>query len=151
MVVILLAYCSFSCQAMSNSSWPHGLPHTRPPCPSPCPRVCPSSCRFHWWCHPAISSSVALFSLCLQSFPASRSFLMSRLFATGGQSIEALASASVIPMSIQGWFPLKIDCFDLCSPRRSSCLLLLLLLLITSVVSDSVWPHRWQPTRLLHP
>ena len=69
------------------------------------PRVCPSSCPLHWWCHPTISCSVALFS-CLQSFPASGSFPMSQLFASGSQRIGA--SASHLPMSIQGWFPLRL-------------------------------------------
>ena len=69
------------------------------------PRVFPSSCPLHWWCHPTISCSVALFS-CLQSFPASGSFPMSQLFASGSQRIGA--SASVLPMSIQGWFPFRL-------------------------------------------
>ena len=63
--------------------------------------LCPSSCALNWWCHPTISSSVVFFSLCLLSFPASGSFLMSYLFATDGQSIGASASASVAPMNIQ--------------------------------------------------
>ena len=81
-----------------------GLQHIRLSCPSPSPRVCPSS--LHWWCHPTISSSVAVFSFCLQSFPAPGAFPMSQLFASGGQSIGVLAS--VLPMSIQGWFPLRL-------------------------------------------
>ena len=81
----------------------------------PFPRVCPSSCPLHWWCHPTISCSVALF--CLQSFPASKSFPMSQLFASGGQRIGA--SASVLPMSIQGWFPLDWLVWSPCSPRDS--------------------------------
>ena len=84
----------------------HGLQHARSPCPSPSPGVCPSSCPLNQWCHPTISASVALFSLCLQYFPASGSFIMSPLFASGSQIIGASASASVLPMSIQGWFPL---------------------------------------------
>ena len=87
----------FSCQVVSNSSWPHELQHTRLPCPSPSPGICPSSCLFNRWCHPTISSSVTPFSFCPQSFPASESFLMSHLFASGGQSIGASASASVLP------------------------------------------------------
>ena len=67
-------------------------------------RACPSSCLLHQWCHPTISSSAALFSFCLQSFPAPGSFLMSQFFASGGQSIGA--SASVLPMNVQGWFPI---------------------------------------------
>ena len=87
---------------MSSSLRPHRLQHARPPCPSTSLKVCPSSCPLNWWCHPTISSSVALFSFCLQSFPAWGSFPMSWLFASGGQSIGA--SASVLPMNIQGWF-----------------------------------------------
>ena len=96
----------FNCQVMSNSSQPQGWQHARLPCPSPYPRVCPSSCTLCQWCHPIIWSSVALFSFCLQSFPASGPFPMSWLFASGGQSIGASASALVLPMSIQSWFPL---------------------------------------------
>ena len=65
--------------------WPHGLQHTRPPCPSPTPRACSNSCPLSRWCHPTISSSIIPFPFCLQSFPASGSFPMSRLFASGGQ------------------------------------------------------------------
>ena len=84
---------------------PHGLQHSRLPCPSLFPRVCSNLCPLSWWCHPTISSSVTLFS-CPQSFPASGSFPMSRLFASGGWSIGA--SASVLPMNIQGWIPLGL-------------------------------------------
>ena len=90
----------------SDSLRPCGLQHARPPCPSPTPRVYSNSCPLSWWCHPTISSSVILFSSCLQSFPASGSFQMSQLFATGGQSIGVSASTSVLPMYIQDWFPL---------------------------------------------
>ena len=75
---------------------------------SPSPGVCPSSCSLNWWCHPTISSSVVPFCSCLQSFPASGSFPMSWLFASDCQSIGASASASVLPMSIQNWFPLGL-------------------------------------------
>ena len=88
--------------------WPSGVQHTRLPCPSPSSRVCSNSCPLSQWCHPAISSSVAPFSSCHQAFPASGSFSMSGLFASGGQSISASASASVLPMNIQGWFPLGL-------------------------------------------
>ena len=98
----------FSCQVVSDASWPHGLQCARLLSPPPSPRVCPSLCPLHWWCYLTISSSVALFSFCLQSFPASGSFLMSRLFASGGQNIGASASASVLPMSFQGWFLLGL-------------------------------------------
>ena len=78
----------------------------RPPCPSPTPRTCSSSCPLSHWCHPTISSSVFPFPSCLQSFPASGSFHMTHIFASGGRSIRVSASASVIPMNIQDWFPL---------------------------------------------
>ena len=96
----------FSCSVMSDSLQPHGLQHTRPPRPSPTPRVYSNACPLSQWCHPIISSSVVPFSSCLQSFPASGSFPMSQLFASGGQSIGVSASASVLPMNIQDWFPL---------------------------------------------
>ena len=92
---------------MSNSLWPHGLQHTRPPCPSPTPGVYPNSCPLSWWCHPTISSSVVLFSSCPQYFPASGSFKMSQLFASGGQSIGVSVSTSVLPMNTQDWSPLE--------------------------------------------
>ena len=96
----------FSCQVMSNSLRPHGLQHTRLPFPSSPPGGWPSSCPLNRWCHPTISSSVVLFSFCLQSFLASGSFPGSQLFTSGSQSIGA--SASVLPMSIQVWFPLGL-------------------------------------------
>ena len=91
-----------------NSLRPHGLQHARLPCPSPTPRACSNSCPSSQWCHPTISSSVIPFSSHLQSFPASGSFLISQFFTSGVQSIGALASASVLPMNIQGWFPLRL-------------------------------------------
>ena len=91
---------------MSNSLWPHELQHTRPPCPSPTPRVYSNSCPSSQWCHPAISSSVIPFSSCPQSLPASGSFPISQFFAWGGQSTGVSASASVLPMNTQDWFPL---------------------------------------------
>ena len=77
----------FSLSVVSDSLWPHGLQHARPPCPSPTPRAYSNSCRLSWWCHPTISFSVVPFSSHLQSFRASGSFPMSRLFTSGGQSI----------------------------------------------------------------
>ena len=91
---------------MSDSLQSHGLQHTRFPCPPQSPRVCSNSCPLKWWSHPTVSSSVVPFSSSLQSFPASGSFPISRLFSSCGQSIEASSSASVLPMNIQGWFPL---------------------------------------------
>ena len=96
----------FSHSAMSNSLWSHGLQHAKPPCPSSTPGAYSNSCPLSWWCYPTISSSVVPFSSCLQSFPASGSFQMSQLFASGGQSIGASASTSVLPMNTQDWSPL---------------------------------------------
>ena len=90
---------------MSSSFRPHGLQHPRPPCPSPTPRAYPNSCPLSQWCHSIISSSVVPFSH-LQSFPASESFPVSQFFASGGLNIGVSASASVLPMNIQDWFPL---------------------------------------------
>jgi len=105
-LVIIPRIIQFSCSVVSNSFWPHGLQHTRPPCPSPTPGAYSNSCPLSQWCHPTISSSVIPFSSHLQSFPTSGSFQMSQLFASGGQSIRISASALVLPMNIQDWFPL---------------------------------------------
>ena len=94
---------------MSDSLHPHGLQHTRLPCPSPTSRACSNSCPSCQWCHTTISSTVIPFSSCLQYFPASGSFPMSQFFASGGQSIGASASISVLPMNIQDWFPLELS------------------------------------------
>ena len=96
----------FSCSVMSDSLWPHELQHARPPCPSPTPGVHPNSCPLSQWCHLTISSSVVPFSSCPQSFPASGSFQMSQLFASGCQSTGVSASTSVLPMNTQDWSPL---------------------------------------------
>ena len=101
----------FSCSVLSDSLLPHGLQHARLACPSPTPGVYSNSCPFSRWCHPTISSSVIPFSSRLQSFPASGSFQMSQFFASGGQSIGVSASASVLPMNIQHWFPLGLTGF----------------------------------------
>ena len=92
-----------SCPAL----WPQALQHARLPWPSAVPGACSNSCPLSRWCHPTISSSVIPFS-CLQSVPASGSFQMSRFFSSGGQSIGAAASTSVLPMNIQNWFPLRL-------------------------------------------
>ena len=99
---VCLSSVHFSCSVMSDSLQPHGLQHTRPPCLSPTPKAYSNSCPSSQWCHTTFSSSVIPFSR-LQSFPASGSFQMSQIFATGGQCIGVSVSASVLPM----WFPLR--------------------------------------------
>ena len=106
-LIVLLLLWLFSHSVMSDSLQPHGLQHTRLPCPSSSPRFCSHSWPLGWWCYLTISSSAALFSSCLQSFPASGPFTMSQLFTSGGQSFGA--AASVLPMSIQSWFPLGLS------------------------------------------
>ena len=96
----------FSRSVISDSLQPHELQHARPPCPSPTSGVYPNPCPLSRWCHPTISFSVIPFSSCPQSFPATWSFPMSQLFASGGQSIGLSASTSVFPMNTQDWSPL---------------------------------------------
>ena len=93
---------------MSNSLVPHGLQHARLPYPSPTPRACSNSCPVSRWWYPTISSSVIPFSYCLQSFPASGAFPGSQFFTSGGQTIAASASASILPINIQDWIPLRL-------------------------------------------
>ena len=99
--------CAFVVQSL-HPIWlqPHGLRNARLHCPSLSPGACSNSFPLSQWYHPTISSPVVPFSSCLQSFPASGSFLVSRLFTLGGQSNGTSASASVLPMNIQDWFPL---------------------------------------------
>ena len=97
----------FSRSVVSDCLWPHGLQYIRLPCPSPTPRACSNSSPLSRWCHPTISSPVIPF-FCLQSFSASGSFLSSQFFASGGQCIGVSASASVLPVNIQDWFPLGL-------------------------------------------
>ena len=96
----------FSHSVVSDPLQLRGLQHTSFSCPSPSPRICSNSCPLSRWCHPTILSSVAPFSSCLQSFPASGSFPMSQFFTSGGQNIGASAPASILPMNIQDYFPL---------------------------------------------
>ena len=110
--------CCCSVAKLYLTLQPHGLQHAKLPCPSLSPRVCSNSCPLSWWCHPIISSSVTLFSSCPRSFPASGSFTMNQLFASGGQSIGASASVSALPMNIQDWFPLGLIGL-ICCPRDS--------------------------------
>ena len=114
----------------------HGLQHARPSCPSLTPRVYSNSCPLCWWCHPTISSSVIPFSSCLQSFPASGSFPVSQLFASHGQSVGVSASVSVLPMNIQGWFPLGLTGsfrIDLLSAKGT----------LRSFLHHCNWKHWW--------
>ena len=91
---------------MSDSLQPHGLQDARPPCPSPTTGVYSNSCPLGWWCHPTISSSVVPFSSRPQSLPGSGSFQMSQFFTSDRRSIGVSASASILPMNVQDWFPL---------------------------------------------
>ena len=102
----LKSCCCSSVIVLSDTLWPHRLQHARLPCPSLSPGAYSNSCPLSQWCHPTISSSVAPWSSCPQYFPASESFSMNQLFASGDQSIGA--SASVLPMHIQDWFPLGL-------------------------------------------
>ena len=104
-IYILISQFTQSCPTLQS----HELQHAWLPCPSLIPGAYSNSCPLSQWCHPTISTSVIHFSSCLQSFPASGSFLMSRLFVSGGQSIGA--SASVLPINIQHWFPLGLTGF----------------------------------------
>ena len=98
----------FSYSVVSDSLWPHGLQQARLPCPSPTSRVYSQSCPLSQWSHPIISSSVVPFSSHPQSFPASGSFPVSQFFSSGGQNLGVSASASILPMNIQDWFPLGL-------------------------------------------
>ena len=101
-----LQFSQFSRSVVSDALRPQEPQHTSPPCPSPTPGVHPNPCPLSPWCHPTISSSVVPFSSCPQSFPASGSFPMSQLFASGGQNIGVSVSKSVLPMNTQDWSPL---------------------------------------------
>ena len=116
--ILWVSSVQFSCSVISDSLWPHGLQHARPPCPSPAPGDYSNSRPLSRWCHPTISSSVIPFYSCLQSFPASGSFQMSHLFASGGQSIGVSAigilSFSISPSSEHsGLISFRMDLLDL--------------------------------------
>ena len=104
----VLASVQFSPSVVSDCLFSHRLQHARPPCPSTTSGVYSNSCPLSQWCQPTISSSVVPFSSCLQSFPTSGSFQMSWFFASSDQTIGVSASASVLPMNIQDWFPLGL-------------------------------------------
>ena len=128
----------FSHLVVSNSLQPHGLQHARLPWPSRSPRVCSNSCPLSWWYHPTIPSSVFPFSSCPQSFPASGYFPVSQLFASGGQNIGASASASVLPVNIQGWFPLGLTALISLQSKGLSRVF----------SSTTVWKHQFFGTQL---
>ena len=109
----------YSFSIMPDSLWLHEPQHVRPPCPLPTPRIYSNSCPLSRWCNPTISSSVILFSSCFQSFPASGSFPVSQFFTSGGQSIEASPSASVLLMNIQNDFLLDWLVWSPCCPRNA--------------------------------
>ena len=107
MILISIFLC-FCCSVVSDSLQLHGLQHASLLCPPTSPGVGLNSCPLSRWSYPIILTSAAPFSFCLQFFPISGSFPVSQLFASGGQSIRALASETVLPMNIQGWFPLEL-------------------------------------------
>ena len=121
---------------MCDSLWPHGLQHTRPPCLSPTTGVHSNSCPLSRWCHPTIASSVVPFSSFLQSFPASGSFPVTQLFTSGGQNIGVSASASVLSINIQGWFPLGLTGLILQSKGASRVF-----------SSTTIWKHQFFGTQ----
>ena len=126
---------------MSNSLQPHWLQHTRRLCPSLSPRLYSDSCPLSQWCHLTISSSASPFSSCSQSFPASGFFPMSGLFTSGGQRIGD--SASVLPMNIQGWFPLGLTGLKSLLSKGLSRVFF----------STTIWKHRFfstQPSLWIH-
>ena len=145
----------FNCSVVSNSLWPRGLQHTRLLCPSLSPGVCENSCPLSQWYYQTIPSSVTPCSSCLQSFPASGSFLLSQFFTSGGKRIRT--SASVLPMNVQGWFPFGLTGFILLSKGLSRVFSWEIILrwkqqnlkniysnypsVSCSVVSNSLWPH----------
>ena len=107
-LLLIMLLLLFGHSAMSDSWRPHGLQHARLPCPSPFPRVSSNSCLLSQWCHPTISPLVVPISFCPQTFPASGYFPKNRFFESGGQSVGSSASALVLPVNIQDWFPLGL-------------------------------------------
>ena len=146
-LLLLLFLLLFSHSVMSDCWWPHGLQHSRLPCSSLTLRACSNSCTLSWLCHPSISSSVIPFSSHLQSFPASESFQMSQFFASGGQSIGVSASASVLPMSIQDWFPLGLTPLNLLAVQGT----FKSLLQHHSSKASILWSSIFFIVQLLHP
>ena len=134
----------FSHSVVSDSLLPHGLHHARLPCPSPTPGACWNSCALSQWCHPTISSSIVPSASCLQSFPALGSFPVSQFFASDGQSIGVLASASVLHI---GLISFRIDWFDLLAVQGT----LKCLLQHHSSKASILWCSAFYVVQLLHP
>ena len=128
-----ITYVLFRCSVVSNSFQLHGLRYTQLPGSPPSPRACSNSLQLSWWCHSAISSSVVPFSSCLQSSTASGVFPVSELFTSGSQSIGTSASA-LVPVNIQGWFPLDLISFQSTGLSRVFC-------------STTVWKHLFFATQ----
>ena len=147
---VRISSVQFSLSVMSNSLQPHGLQHASPPRSSSFPKVCLNSSLLCQWFHPVFSSSNALFSFCPQSFPGSGTFPISWLFTSDDQNTGASASASVIPMSIQGWYPLEwTGLISLLSKRLSGVFsrttvwrhqLFCILLSLLSSFHNHTWP-----------
>ena len=141
-VLCFVGLLLFSHLVVSDSLRPHRLQHARLPCPLPSPGACSNECPLSQWCHPAVS-------FCLQSFPASESFQMIQFSASGGQSIGVSASASVLPVNIQDWFPLGlIDWISLQSKGLSR------VFSNTTVQKHqffSTQPSLWSSSQLSHP
>ena len=133
----------FSHSVVSNFLQPHGLQYASLPCPSLSPRACPNSCPLSWWCHPTISASVVPFS-CLQSFPASGGLFQLISLHISCPSIRPSASASVLPMNIQGWFPLGLT--DLISLQSKG-----LSRVFSSTAVQKLWHSAYFIVRLSHP
>ena len=147
-------YCmavQFSSIQFSRSVWLFATPrivHTTPPCPSPAPGAHSNSCPLSRWCHPTVSFSVVLFSSHLQSFPASGSFQMSQLFASGGQSIGVSASASVLPVNEHpGLISFRMDWLDLLAVQGT----LKSLLQHHSLKASILWRSAFFIVQLSHP
>ena len=155
--MIMIHPLLFSHWVVFDSLWPHGLQHARLPWPSPSPGDSSNSYPLQRWCHPTISSSVVPFSSCLQCFPASGSFPRSQLFPSGGQSIGASASASVLPMNTHSWFPLELAClisslskvFQKSSPAPLESISSLVLSLLYGPTLTSIQDH-WKNHSLLY-
>ena len=137
----------FSRSVVSNSLRPHRLQHNRLPCPSPTPRACSNSCPLSQWCHPTISTSVIPFSSCLQSFPVSGSFLMSWIFASGGQEYWSF-SFNISPFNeYSGLISFRMDWLDLLAVQGT----LNSLLQHHSSKASILWHSAFFTVQLSHP